>query len=723
MPAGTSRRLACLVVLLVALAGRAQAQECFDYTTTGLRPLGTIETGPGWDIALQDQVLYVAGGARGVAVYDVAVPTAPVLLALIGGLPGEATRVAVNGDELVVVVAGFGLILYDVSSPAAPLFAAVHPVADAHAAVVGGGRVFRADGNWAVVLARGATALLDTASMVLGFDGVQDAAIVGDLLFVPDGSGRLVVGDLAAPGGFAELGICGLAGQAAAVAVAGDRLYAVVDGGLESVDISDPAAPRQEANAQVLPLEAVDLALGSGLAVTLMQDHEGRGRAAIYDLTEPAHPRHTADLVLPGTPTAVAAGNGAAFVARADGDVLVLDLADTTLAPTRPLAAAWLTYASVDLEGGLVYAATREFGLRIIEAASGELVHHDPQSGIWKVDALGSRMLVGQAGATIELVDITDPAQPVALAVLPPSGLPGEAVDFALAPGRAVVRWGARDLVFYDLTSAGNPTVSGSLTLPADAYFPTWLGEDLAVSLLWPMAGIATVTDTRASRPRLADWLPGTGPAFAGTGNLIVAGSGEDLVVVRVDDQAQLEEVSRQGLGFPVVGVAATTGAVYVTGYQRPVCVFGRTDPLLPDPRGSTPLFVTGGEVLASDSQLVFQQDFLITVAPALCASPATAAPVPRTGFVGLAAAPNPFNPLTELRLDMPSTGSGTVRVFDAAGRLVRTLAVDRIFTAGRTVIPWDGRDDAGQAAASGVYFVRARIGAGSAMTKVVLVR
>jgi hypothetical protein len=65
--------------------------------------------------------------------------------------------------------------------------------------------------------------------------------------------------------------------------------------------------------------------------------------------------------------------------------------------------------------------------------------------------------------------------------------------------------------------------------------------------------------------------------------------------------------------------------------------------------------------------------------------------------------APNPFRTTTAFRLANPKTGDVAIRVFDAAGRLVRRL--DRRLTAGDHVIQWDGRDDAGRSVPSGVLF------------------
>jgi hypothetical protein len=69
---------------------------------------------------------------------------------------------------------------------------------------------------------------------------------------------------------------------------------------------------------------------------------------------------------------------------------------------------------------------------------------------------------------------------------------------------------------------------------------------------------------------------------------------------------------------------------------------------------------------------------------------------------------PNPFNPMTWIRYDLPQPSRVLLRVYDAQGRLVRTLK-DLWEPAGRYRVPWDGRDGAGRPVGSGVYFYRIR--------------
>jgi len=72
---------------------------------------------------------------------------------------------------------------------------------------------------------------------------------------------------------------------------------------------------------------------------------------------------------------------------------------------------------------------------------------------------------------------------------------------------------------------------------------------------------------------------------------------------------------------------------------------------------------------------------------------------------------PNPFNPVTTIRLAVPGPGAAqvTVRVYDVAGRLVATLLSGRV-DPGYHDVRWDGRDDRGAPVSSGIYFCRAEI-------------
>jgi hypothetical protein len=68
---------------------------------------------------------------------------------------------------------------------------------------------------------------------------------------------------------------------------------------------------------------------------------------------------------------------------------------------------------------------------------------------------------------------------------------------------------------------------------------------------------------------------------------------------------------------------------------------------------------------------------------------------------------PNPFNPSTVIPYTVPlSGGHVTLRIYDVAGRLVRTL-VDGVQGPGIRSVEWNASDNRGQKVGSGVYFYR----------------
>ena len=83
---------------------------------------------------------------------------------------------------------------------------------------------------------------------------------------------------------------------------------------------------------------------------------------------------------------------------------------------------------------------------------------------------------------------------------------------------------------------------------------------------------------------------------------------------------------------------------------------------------------------------------------------------------------PNPFAADTRLQLTLPTAERVVARVYNPAGRLVKTL-VDSKLPAGEHLVPWDGTNERGNRVPAGVYFVKLEAGADEALRKVVLLR
>ena len=82
--------------------------------------------------------------------------------------------------------------------------------------------------------------------------------------------------------------------------------------------------------------------------------------------------------------------------------------------------------------------------------------------------------------------------------------------------------------------------------------------------------------------------------------------------------------------------------------------------------------------------------------------------PAPDAPPLALRAIPNPFRFETAIQFSLASSGGARVTVYDVSGRRVRELHRGWL-SSGRHTMGWDGRDDAGAAVASGIYFVGVR--------------
>jgi hypothetical protein len=106
-------------------------------------------------------------------------------------------------------------------------------------------------------------------------------------------------------------------------------------------------------------------------------------------------------------------------------------------------------------------------------------------------------------------------------------------------------------------------------------------------------------------------------------------------------------------------------------------------------------------------------------------ASPTTGVPgedIPLRPML-LGNAPNPFNPMTEIRFSVgPDAQRARLLVYDLHGRQIRTL-LDEIVQPGVHRVTWHGRNDRGEQVASGQYFYRLIVGREAFTHKMMLVK
>ncbi|MFZ5518686.1 MAG: FlgD immunoglobulin-like domain containing protein [Candidatus Zhuqueibacterota bacterium] len=83
---------------------------------------------------------------------------------------------------------------------------------------------------------------------------------------------------------------------------------------------------------------------------------------------------------------------------------------------------------------------------------------------------------------------------------------------------------------------------------------------------------------------------------------------------------------------------------------------------------------------------------------------------------------PDPFNPSTEIAFQIPKDGQVTIVIYNLLGERVKTLT-NQFYSSGKYQLTWNGQDDLGRNAYSGIYFYRMEAGEFQASGKMILAR
>ena len=83
---------------------------------------------------------------------------------------------------------------------------------------------------------------------------------------------------------------------------------------------------------------------------------------------------------------------------------------------------------------------------------------------------------------------------------------------------------------------------------------------------------------------------------------------------------------------------------------------------------------------------------------------------------------PNPFNPITSLRYDLPSDGLVNITIYDMMGRIVKTL-VNGSQTAGFKSVQWNATNDRNEPVSAGLYLYTIQAGEFRQTKKMILLK
>lgn len=326
----------------------------------------------------------------------------------------------------------------------------------------------------------------------------------GGYAFVADYTGGLRVYRAAGPDS-ALVGVLPAAGIARVYDVALDparnlAYLASGAGGLDIVDVTDPAVPTAVTNVPLPGLASAVALAGSNLVAVARRG--GSPGVTFVDVTAPGAPvvRGSVEAPLLEDPRTLAARDTILFVADETLGVLSVGFGDPD-APARRGVPSGFAARDLDLAGDLLLVATRSRGLQIVDV-------FDPASPILRAEiptppALGvarsgasAALFLGEEGVLI--VDVQSPSSP---AVRGPIATPGAPRDGAWS-GDTLLIAAALGLERYTVAAAGSPVPGLAVRLDPAGVLPR-------ASITWGPVSLPGIVGLNLYRD--------LGPATAGT--------------------------------------------------------------------------------------------------------------------------------------------------------------------------------------------------------------
>ena len=737
-----------LALLLAAASATATPLDCVDYDDYVNLVGETQISGHGETVTIDGDIAYIGTSAQ-MLVMDVSDPTAPVELAAFGAegsrwltLDGNLAYVTyARGTD--VVLEPSGLQIFDVADPAAPVLLgelAAEPFEILSPSALVGGHYLYVGTYFSLKIYD----VADPSAPVLAadltaFDHGFSILVNGNVAYLGGHDHTLRALDVSNPLAPVLLATVGMADFPYAMARAGTVLYAtgytVVNGSLMSFDVSTPAQPSALSN---LPIGGYphDLVIEGGRALI------ANGGVAVVDISDPAAmvslgtvglSQRSRGIGLHGEQALVSAYNSAY---NATSSTLSTIFAAPTFVPME--SHDFDTAADkIVIEGRTAYLAAGPDDLVIADLSDSATPVTLSQTALpgeaRDLVLQGDLAYIAAFDGGLQIANVADPASPWLVGGLV---LPDEAIAIALGDGVAFLSLQNGPVVSVDTS---DPT----LPVLLDATAVNLWAQDLALAggILYCAEGVSLwivdVSDPNALQPLnydpLADGWPGAHRVEV-VGDLLVRLKswnwddlfGGSLSVLDISDPTTPQSIGSVSIGYSGhYDLAVRDGSVYVA--SGGLTAYDISDPANPRVTGAFGGYLADAVAAAPDLLVTSDRHasapHALGIGPLNCGAITAVEPVDATPAPALLTAyPNPFNPKTRVRFVQPADGPARVTVHGVDGRLLRTL-FDATLPAGEHHAEWDGRDDAGHAMSSGVYFLRFEGAGASAGAKLVMLR
>jgi hypothetical protein len=453
---------------------------------------------------------------------------------------GPATAVAISGNYAYVATSGgVGLEVIDISNPSSPQPAGgcnLNGCLNCAASVA-------VSGHFAYLATGYGLDVIDIANpvdpqRVGGYEASYEAhwyangvAVSGHFAYVTDRRlegtnwiGGLQVFDVSNPADPQRMGWCASRMEGRELVVLGNYAYVTETdydeathqsrGGLEVFDVSSPAGPKQ--------VGWYDAGTGvNEVALSGNYAYVSADCLQVIDISDPANPKRVGEDCSSGHLISVAVSGHYAYVGTGGGALEVIDISD----PAHPKRV-----------GG--------------SNTGGSPVSSVAVSGNFAYVAVGDPGLMGGGDAGLQVIDISDPANPQRLGVNDTNGM---TVDVARSGNYAYVAEGYAGLKVIDVSNAGNPrnvseyhTIGWAEQVTVSAKYAYVTERKYAGEYDW-VYGLEIVDVSNPANPKHVGWYDaGTWAGKAAlSGNYAYLAGADGLQVIDISQPASPRQVGR----------------------------------------------------------------------------------------------------------------------------------------------------------------------------------
>ena len=667
--------------------------------------IGEIATpGRARSVAADGGTAYVADGAAGIQVIDIAVPSKPSIVKTVGGFT-EVHRVRVADDQLYVLDRERGMLVFNlrdvhnmqVPRPRRFFRTAGTPI---NVAIQDGTVYFSDDRHGLIILdpspfgnfvVRGVVPILSTAHEIEETRGTTHAYVASGNLILVD------VTDDENPEIDFRLNTPGLA---TGIQFRNDTVYLTDrQTGLHIINVRNRQQPRRIAT-QSTSGNATDIVLRDTLAYIA----DGKGGIQTIDVSESESPKWLHRYASDGTAYGVdvvetVSGERTVYVANGVGGLKTLEFTTPyqgTVTKRLPLSTNIITSnnqfeaancTKIRVQNGHSFVAT-ETGMYVVNLATDAIAAHIRTTSPVSDIALHEGYAYLCAGSLI----VVDSRVPQQSRIVSSRDMPGSAYRVVVdsdSPTHAYVAALEGGLHVFDITGPAVPRLVGSYATQGNATGVA-LSDERAY-LLDSGIGVAVLDVSEPNNPKLQDVYENDALPIDATvsGNHLYLLDSNSVQVI--DTRTLTATSSFRELRFPfelkLVGSALYIADLYqlrifrvhIEGYSLAV-----EEPTQSDwtPNAVKPTLVNR-----------LSQNF-----------------------------PNPFNPETWIPYQLASNMNVSLHIYDAQGKHIYFKALG-YRKAGSHTVYWDGRNTIGEPVASGVYFYTLQAGTFHATRKMLIKR